>query len=236
MSPLISISGHERTPQHLPIGSLKFLGTNPYDEALFRVVWSESRYYIVGANHNDYDNSGPANDPTLRERGKDPNKIRVQREYRWLPLYPKLHRWVLECWKSPLAFTGCTKEQWDEKYLDLQSGLLILGPYPNRGEYSQCFTFPNEPSVSVVHDTIYRIKAGWNYSYNEHLTANKKEQEQKAKAAASQQQAIFKNAQQAFNNRPSNVRPGKRTAKDIKLNITADQTGIRSKRGISTHI
>ena len=50
-----TIVGNNRTPQHLPIGSLKVFGTNPYNETIFRVVWSESRYYLVGASHVEYD-------------------------------------------------------------------------------------------------------------------------------------------------------------------------------------
>lgn len=229
---MISIVGSQRPISHLPIGSLKLFGTNPYDEAIFRVVWSESRYYLVGANHTEYDGD-PSNDKVVAARGKDPNVSRVQACYKYLPLYPSLKAWVLELWKSPLAFTGCTPEQWKERYTDQQSQLLILGPYPERGDFAQCFTFPSEPTSSLVHTVINRIRAGWNYSYEEHRQANKKEVEDAKKAEASNFNALMLDSQQAFKNRPSNVRPGKRTRDQIKLNRTADQVGLH-KRGFAT--
>lgn len=232
---LVDLVGHDKKPQHLPIGSLKGFGTNPYNEPIWRVVWSESRYYLVGANHAEYDESagGYSNDGTVKKRGKDPNLNRIQACYKWLPLYPGLKRWVLELWKSPVAFTGCSQDQYNDRYYDPASGLLTLGPYPQRGEYCQSFTFPSEPTFSVVEGTINRIRAGWNYTYNDHLAANNAEAEAKQKAVDARRRDIFLDAQQAFKNRASNVRPGKRTKDKINFKKTAADIPINP-RGFST--
>lgn len=233
MSRLVEINGSGRSVQHLPIGSLKVFGTNLYGEALFRIIWSDSRYYLVGGDHVLYDGD-PSPDRVLQERGKDPNVSSREKCYRWLPLYPSTHKWILECWKSGLAFTGCSPEQYRDRYFDPASGLLTLGPYPERGEYVQCFTFPSEPTFSVAQGVIYRIKAGWNYSYQDHLAANKKELELKEKTRASQFESMFKDSQQAFNNRPSNLRPGKRTKDKIQIRHSAKDVKIPHTRGFST--
>jgi hypothetical protein len=229
---LIEINGSGKAVQCLPVGSLKRFGTNPYGDAMFRVVWSESRYYLVGGEHVGYDGD-PSPDRVVKARGKDPNVNSREKCYKWLPLYPSVHRWVLECWKSGLAFTGCTPEQYRERYLDLASGLLILGPYPDRGEYVQCFTFPSVPTISVVEGVINRIKAGWNYTYQDHLRANREELERKEKSKLDTFKDMFKDSQQAFNNRPSNIRPGKRTKDSIRLRYSAKDVPIKP-RGFST--
>jgi hypothetical protein len=211
------IGGHCPSLQQLPIGSLKNFGTNLYSDPIFRVVWSESRYYLVGANHREYD-SDPVNDKQLKAAGKDINLIRETRGYRWLPLYPGHPRWILELWKSPLSFTGCTKEQWEIFYRDPVTNLLTLGPYPERGEYCQCsVNLSRDPTREEVIRGIYLIKAGWNYNFAEKKQANDEALQKIEKSKFNEFEARFKDAQQAFNNRPSSLRPGKRTADNFKL-------------------
>lgn len=210
------IGGSDKVPQHLPIGSLKGFGCNPYDEAMWRVVWSESRYYLVGANHVTHDGD-PINDKELKVKGKD-NIFKEEMGYKWLPLYPGKPGWVLEMWKSPFQFTGCTPEQYEIAYRDPTSGILTLGPYPNRGEYTMSLQFPLTPGFDQVALQINKIRAGWSYTYNDHVNANKQQLEAKEKEKVRIFKDIFKDAQQAFNNNPSSVRPGKRTKDKINFN------------------
>jgi hypothetical protein len=233
---MIVVGDSDRKPQHLPIGSLKFLGTNPYDEALFRVVWSESRHYLVGANHVIYDEAagGYSDDKMLQHRGKDPNVVRREVGYKWLPLYPGRKCWILEKWVDPVSFTGCADhEQYRIRYEDPATKLMTLGPYPERGEFTECFAFPNTPTATVVHDTINRIRAGWKYSFSEHKAANEEFLKKKQQDQFNKAKDIFLDSQQAFKNRPSNVRPGKKTKDKVKLRYTADEVGLH-KRGFST--
>lgn len=236
---VIEVGSSSRTLQHLPIGSLKSQGTNLYGEALFRVVWSESRYYLVGALHTEYDESagGASKDAVLMERGKDPNQLRQVPGYKWLPLYPNVRSWVMEKWMSPIGFTGCSShEMYDLRYKDPATGLLTLGPYPSRGEYVQCFTFPTgvTPGREIIIDVIRHIKAGWNYTYKEHLEANNKAIEKKEKARKDRFDDIFLDAQQAFKNKPTNIRPGKRKREDIEFKYSANDVGLHQ-QGFSTN-
>lgn len=233
---LLSINGSDRKPQHLPIGSLKGFGSNPFNEAIFRVVWSESRFYLVGAEHTEYDESagGASSDKVVRMRGKDPNLTRQKAEYKWLPLYPGVHGWVLECWKSAISFTGCaTRERYAEQFTDPKTGLLTLGPYPSRGEYSMCHIFKETPGLTEVGNRINMIRAGWNYTYNDHLAANNEVMEKKEKDKLRNFTDFFLDAQQAFGNRPTNIRPGKKTKKDIKLKYSAQDLKLKHRSGLS---
>lgn len=226
-----SIGGHCPTVQQLPIGSLKASGTNPYGEAIFRVVWSESRYYLVGANHREYDGD-PVNDRTLKARGKDPNLTRETTGYKWLPLYPGRPRWILEMWKSPFGFTGCSKEQWELLYRDPVTNLIVLGPYPERGEYCQCsVTLSREPSRDEILRSIGLIRAGWNYSFDEKKAANREALDKNEKAKFNSFQDMFKDSQQAFNNNPTSVRPGKKTKERVRVDRSAQQAGLMDRPG-----
>lgn len=229
------VGGHCPTLQPLPIKSLKPLGTNPYGEPIFRVVWSESRYYLVGADHTEYDSEGPSNDAVLADRQKDPNVTRITRGYKWLPLYPGRGRWVLEMWKSPFGFTGCSKESWNLLYRDPTTNLLTLGPYPDRGDYAECSAqLSKQPTRDEVIRWIYFIKAGWNYTHAEKAAANREALEKVEKAKVSRFKDMFKDSQQAFNNKPTNIRPGKRTADKVNFARSAEQAGLPRRPGFTT--
>jgi hypothetical protein len=225
------IGGHNPNIQHLPIGSLKSFGENPYAESIFRVVWSESRFYMVGASHVEYDGD-PSPDRVVKARDKDPNIIRRTSGYKWLPLYPGPGRWVLEMWKSPLGFTGCSPEDWEIKYRDPATLLLTLGPYPSRGEYCQCHTFQSEPTFSQVAEQIYWRKAGWSYTYADHVAANKRLLEKQEKDRMSKFKDIYQDARPAFGNRPTSMSPGKKSQNDIKINRSAAEAGIPVRKGL----
>lgn len=113
---------------------MKRFGDNPYGEALFRVVFSDSRTDLIG--------------------GKWPDGICDYREAR---RYPFIHAWVLEKWQSPEEYAG-TREYYERQQLDAPSGLFTCGPYPARGEYAYCYTFPFQPEDSMVVNAVTAIK------------------------------------------------------------------------------
>lgn len=232
MQRLVEMPGEGKKISHLPIGSLKIFGTNPHGEPIWRVVWSDSRDYIVGANHAVY-SGNMANDAEFNAAGgRDPNVVRRECGYKRYPLYPSFHAWILERWKSPQAATGCPNQDlYQQRYTDPASGLLTLGPWPDRGEYYHCFTFPAEPGATVVYEVITRILAGERYSYWDHKRANEDQLAALKKDRDNKTEAIFYDSQQAFKNRPSNVRTGKKTKYDVKIKYSAEEVGLRTKGG-----
>jgi hypothetical protein len=121
--------------QILPTVPMKRYVTNLYAEPLYRVVFSDSRTDLLG--------------------GKWPDGVC---EYRESPRYPGIRgQWILEKWCSPEEYAG-TRERYEMEQWDPESHLLTCGPYPSRGEYVHCYTFPFAPGDGMVNQIITALK------------------------------------------------------------------------------
>ncbi len=121
--------------QVLPTVPMKRYGENPYSEALYRVVFSDSRTDLLG--------------------GKWPDG---NCDYREAPRYPGIRgQWILEKWCSPEEYAG-TREEYERAQFDPDSGLLTCGPYPYRGEYVHCYTFPCVPGDGMIYQIVSALK------------------------------------------------------------------------------
>jgi hypothetical protein len=121
--------------QVLPTVPMKRYGENPYAEALYRVVFSDSRTDLLG--------------------GKWPDG---NCEYRESPRYPGIRgQWILEKWCSAEEYAG-TREEYERTQFDADSGLLTCGPYPYRGEYVHCYTFPCAPGDGMIYQIVSALK------------------------------------------------------------------------------
>jgi hypothetical protein len=118
----------------LPGTPMKRFGINPFDEPLYRVIFSDSRTDMVG--------------------GCWPDGVK---EYREVPRYPDIHSWILEKWMSGMDYAG-TKEAYEASQLDVASNLYTCGPYPSRGEYQICYVFPHQPGDGMIVQIITAIK------------------------------------------------------------------------------
>jgi hypothetical protein len=194
---MITIQGMKKEPAHWP-GSLRSYGLNPFDEPLYRVVWSDSRLHLVG--------------------GKWPNG---ECEYRWIPLYP-VSCWVMEKWLSAEAYAG-SPAKYEASMKDLESGLLACGPYPERGEYETSFLFEGEPSSSLIATLIGMIERGRDYSQRDNRNALLDAENKSRKAALDRCGDIWTDSQGAFGNRMTNLNPAKLTAEKMRLDISAEQ-------------
>lgn len=186
------IIGHPARLKYWP-GQPNTYGKNPYKKELYRIIWSESRSYLLGGAWGD--------------------NGRV--EYRWCPYYGAHKAWVLEKWLSPMEFAG-TEQQWDREQLDYglcASGIVIytMGPYPTKGWYDHCYSFPadSEPNLEAIVPllesakslTLAQIKAGLNLWHER----QRKDWENKVEAGVL-------DAMPAFHGVASNVAPSKPTA------------------------
>jgi hypothetical protein len=142
---IVNIQGADRDPVLWTGASLKHFGQTPFGQNLFRVVWAPTRLYLVGGRWTD------------RVEGKI---TRTVDEYRWIQRYgEEQNGWVLEKWLSAKEYAG-PKELWIP---DEVKGLYELGPYPSRGEYESCWTFPSYPQASYVEDKIRQLLYGKNH-------------------------------------------------------------------------
>jgi hypothetical protein len=220
---IVPIQGIQRKPSLLPI-RLKHFGMNPYRKPLYRVVWGPSRDYIVGGMWEDRDEKTPSTNTEIMLNGKDTSVDRRVAEYRWIQKYPS-PRWVLEKWLTAVEYGG-SLHSWNVSQFDEESGLLVLGPWPEKGEYEECYIFPEgEPPASAVESVIQMIEAGRKYSYQENKDAHLRALHQQKKEQLDRMEDIWLDSQDAFNNLPSSVRPGKRTADDVRFDHILPDTG-----------
>ena len=198
-----------RTPQLLPTIPMQRFGLNAFGKPLYRVVWSESRTYLLGGNW---------------EGGSF--------EVRETPLYEDA-AWILEKWQSAEQFAG-SREEWDRKEAD--SNTPSLGPYPNEGEYVFAYRFPFEPTDSMVsiwiranNGTLAMSKSEQKESIMAPLLARQKSNHARI-------DDIFDNSQPAFrysdamvsavsNGNVIHRKPSKRI-KDISFKHSAEDLGL----------
>ena len=114
-----------KTPQLLPTIPMERFGLASTGKPLFRVVWSDSRTYLLGGAWAKDDGF----------------------EMREVELYEGVHAWILEKWQSAEQFAG-SREAWDAQERDKSKP--SLGPYPSEGEYVFAYAFPFEPTHSMV--------------------------------------------------------------------------------------
>lgn len=98
-------------------------GKNPHGKPLYRVIWSESRTYILGGCWPD-------------------GAI----EYRHSPYYGTRQEWVLEKWLTAKEYAG-SEDEWNLSQIDenlARHGMAVyaMGPYPANGWYEHCYSFP----------------------------------------------------------------------------------------------
>lgn len=188
--------------RHYPISLTKY-GLNPYGQPLFRIVFAESRRNLVG--------------------GKWPDG---SIEYRWEPTYDQVKEpWVMEKWLSAWDFTLCTKRTWDLTHVDPASGWLLLGPYPDRGEYQHCHTFTAAVADCNIDKLVMWINEGRNRSWQDNRDANKKQYEAEEKETRQMIRDVSEERMPAFLDKPMSGRVS-RGSKTAKIMLTADQVRL----------
>lgn len=187
-----------------PIPMSQF-GLNPYGEPMYRIVFAESRYQMIGGEWLD-------------------GSI----EYRFAPMYDYIKRpWILERWHSPREFCqGMTEAQWDLKYRQ-PCGLLLQGPYPRRGEYFHVHTFTSAVEDASLEKLVAWIEEGRKRSFQEISDANRKAYDDDTAARRAQSDAIIRNAMPSWLDRPfvagTGVKRGTKTRSIVK---SANELGL----------
>lgn len=189
--------------RHYPISMRRF-GLNPYGEPLYRIVFAPSRRYLVVGEWPDGSNCA-----------------------QWTPLYRQLGNiWVMEKWRSGEEFAKCTKEQWNESR-------LILGPFPDRGDYELCHSFevvpPDDCSIEKL-ITMLECRA----TDQENALWHRKDAEKQTKDTRTIAEDMIRNKLPAFGGRvlaSSRIQRGTKTA---PLLLTAQQAGLPTRPGLRT--
>jgi hypothetical protein len=200
-----------KTPQLLPTIPMERYGLNPMGRALYRVVWSDSRTYLLGGNWGG-----------------------GSFEMRESELYEGVHAWILEKWQSAEQYAG-SREEWDAKERDPSTP--SLGPYPSEGEYVYAYTFPFEPTHSMISIWIRANSATMNLSAKERKDAIMSPLLARQSKAHARIDDIFDESQPAFRyadaaismstagSRNIHVKPPKRI-KDVEFRHSVEDLGM----------
>ena len=186
-------------------------GLNPFSRPLFRVVWSDSRTFLLGGNWGN-----------------------GSFEMRETLCYDDIHAWVLEKWQSAEDFAG-DRELWDAK--ERTEGIPSLGPYPSEGDYAFVYAFPQEPTDSMISLVIRAVTASANLTSAERresilapLLARQKRAHQRIDDIFDESQPAFRYSDAAISMTSAgrnNLRskPTKRI-KDVSFKHSAEDLGL----------
>lgn len=199
-----------KTPQLLPLSMARY-GLNAYGEPLYRVAFSDSRTYLAG--------------------GKWPDGAC---EYREVEFYPGIHAWMLEKFQTSEEYAG-KREEYNQRQWDAASGLLTLGPYPEKGEWVHCYTFPFEPTDSMISVLVRGIAASRNLTPGERkdsimapLLARKKRANQRIDDVFEDSQNAFRfaDAMVSMANPGNKQLPRTRRRNDVNFKLGAEDLGM----------
>jgi hypothetical protein len=123
-------------------------GLNQYGDPMYRIVLNRTRRNMLGGIDGKTGVVG----------------------YHWAVTYDRVppNSWILEKWLSPSEFTNLSKEQWNLEYRDPATGLLLLGPFPDRGDYQLIISIAPEDIVDFnIEKLIQWQQMGRNNSQQE---------------------------------------------------------------------
>ena len=133
-------------------------GKTPTGEALYRVVWADSRKTTVIANH----------------------KKHVLPRYLHGDEASAAGKWVMEKWVSPEVLLGMTREGWDEFVKHIPQA--AQEEWPEHGDYELSYVFPAEVDDAMVHKMLdaheYRLRKLTDQERKVELEAIEEEKEQ----------------------------------------------------------
>lgn len=205
--------------QHWPTPMLRF-GVNPYGDPLYRIVLSSSRMNLA------IDDDGVAV---------------------WIPTYTFMDKqgrpiamWVMERWLSAWDFCQMTPRKWNET-------MLILGPYPERGEYQHCHSFETcTPTDANLEKLISWIEEGKTRPFAEHLKANKGQYENEEKAKRAKMNDIILDKWSSYGCAPfvggagvkrgTKTRPILKTANELGLPIGNNKFSTIPSKKVKNHV
>jgi hypothetical protein len=110
-------------------------------------------------------------------------------------LYPGFHGWVIEKWLSAEKYAG-SPMVYHLTNFDEDSGLYSTGPYPSRGEYSECQKLPEgiQPSLDFVVKIIQLTERSRNYTRKQKEIALRDDELSKEKAHSDRNEDILREA------------------------------------------
>ncbi len=198
----MNVPGILPEPTHYPM-PLKRLGTTPFGDALFRVVYAPSVRKVVGGQFAD-----------------------GYIGYRQPKAYPHLKGWIIEKWLSAFDDTRMTESMYENAYKD-EHGLLLTGPYPTRGRYVLCEELSgNFPSFGQVEKIVTLLVKARNNDPCKNAQVLMNDLDRQEKHAAAERLDRCKDANRAFGIRAASYRGHVKATKTAPMPLSAEQAGL----------
>jgi hypothetical protein len=145
-------------------------------------------------------------------------------------VYVKKHhavgdQWIMERWLPAEEYAKCSKDAWDRD-------LLILGPWPERGEYEVCHVFeaapPDACNIETLVCLVEKSRAVSFYDTQVHV---RNQAAKEKKAIGDQQEAMIRNWLPAFGTRPVSGYGGSSSRKTMPILKSANELGLPTQGG-----
>ena len=183
--------------RHWPSPMRRF-GLTPFGDALYRIVFASSRRHLVCGTWPDGSNKA-----------------------QYVRRYPHLgEQWIMERWLPAEEYAKCSKEQWNRD-------LLILGPWPERGEYDLCHTFELAgPDDANLEKLIAWIDMGRKTSFYDTHVYQREDAAREKRTISDTQDAMIRNWLPAFGSAPMSGPGGGRGSKTAPILKTANELNL----------
>jgi len=176
-------------------------GQNPCGENLYKVVWAEGETELSGGIWHDHMDPNKPAGALIYKNGlvMDENPLVGQKaEYRRVQKYPDTQRWLLVKWLPP----SYSREQYRERFTDVDSGMNYLGPYQEQGTYELCYKLERKGgfmplTLAIVEYYCRLIEAGKDYSSAQKRIAQEVRIEKQKRAWETHFDDVFDEAQDA---------------------------------------
>lgn len=193
--------------QHYPAsGGMRRYGVNPYGEPIYRIVFAPSRRYLVVGEWPDGSNCA-----------------------QWVVKHRNVgNLWIMERWLPAEQFAKCSREEWNRDN-------LILGPWPEKGEYELCHVFDvAPPSDASIETLISMIEYGRRIPFGEILAFHRKEAEKEQAERRAKAEDLIRDKLPAFGASPFVGGAGVRRVTPIPTLRSAQELGLPTRPGTRT--
>ena len=183
--------------QYYPASMARF-GQNPYSEPLYRIVFAPSRRYLVVGEWPDGANCA-----------------------QWVIKHKNLGNiWIMERWRSAEDYTKCSREHWN-------ACMLMLGPWPERGEYELCHAFElSGPEDANLDKLVALIEHGRTIRFYDTLNWHREDAAKEKKATQQLAEDMIRNRLPAFGGRALSYGTHGRSFKTARQLKTAQEVGL----------
>ena len=142
----------------------------------------------------------------------------------WRVLHKQLGPvWIMERWLPAEQFAKCTRDEWNRD-------MLVLGPWPEKGEYELCHVFDTAPPADASIETLIAwIEAGRQIPFSETRAFHQKDAKRELLATRATAEDMIRNRLPAFGVSPMVGFGGGRGSKTAPLLRSAQELGLPTK-------